>query len=153
VITATTDSLGNFDLQAPLLCSGDTTEPDDSYDSAAVITSSMISVSRLFDIPEDQDWFRLDLIGGKKHIVRTTVLGPAVDTLVQVYDIDGLTVLAQDDNGGGGQASRIEWQAPRDGTYFVRVSQASGSAYGCNATYELSVEAMKQIYLPLVIRQ
>jgi len=153
VITATTDTLGNFDLQAPLLCPDDTTEPDDSYDSAVVITSSVISASRLFDIPGDQDWFRLNLIGGKKYIVRTNVLGPAVDTFLEIFDIDGLTVLAQDDDDGGGQASRIEWQAPRDGTYFVRVSQASGSAYGCGATYELGVEAMKQNYLPLIIRQ
>ena len=31
------------------------------------------------------------------------------------------------------------WQAPADGTYFVRVAQAEGSTYGCNSTYNLRV--------------
>ena len=61
-------------------------------------------------------------------------------------------MLASDDNSGGGAASQLVWQAPLDGTYFVRVAQAGGSAYGCNAGYQLSMTQLLSLYLPLISR-
>ena len=52
-------------------------------------------------------------------------------------------------------ASKLEWQAPKDGVYYLRVAQAPGSAFGCNASYTLltQVEGTQQsIYLPLIIK-
>jgi uncharacterized repeat protein (TIGR01451 family) len=62
-----------------------------------------------------------------------------VDTILQVYDQDGLTSLATDDNGGEGAASHLVWQAPMNGTYFVRTVPAVGSSVGCNASYDVGV--------------
>lgn len=149
---AQTMEIGSFDLQAPLLCPADAREPDDTYDAAGPIPVDGIPVGRLFDISEDEDWFRLEAVAGAVYTLQTQNLAAGVETVLSIYDLDGLTLLASDDNSGGGKASRLEWRAPKTGTYFVRVTPASGSAYGCTATYEVVAIVRYQIYLPLVFK-
>ena len=150
--TAQTTEIGNFDLQGPLLCPADTLEIDDNYYVASTISTDGTRVSHLFDIAQDEDWHKFNAIAGKKYVVQTNNLASGVDTIVQVYDIDGVTVIATDDNGGGGKASRLIWQAPIDGTYFVRVSRASSGTFGCNATYQVSITPPTPLFLPLIRR-
>jgi hypothetical protein len=150
--TAQTSSAGSFILQAPLICPADTLEPNDDYDGASVLQTDGTLVSNLFDIAQDEDWFRLEAIAGGRYTIQTSGLSAGVDTIVQLYDQDGTTVLASDDNGGGGLASQLLWQAPLSGAYFVRVSQAAGSAYGCNASYSVSAAQHLEVYLPLIQR-
>jgi len=132
--TAQTTEIGNFDLQAPLLCPADSQEIDDNYYVAKTITTDGVSANRLFDIAQDEDWLKLNAVAGQRYLIQTGNLASGVDTVLQVYDLDGVTQLALDDNSGGGKASRLLWQAPQTGTYFVRVSQAAGSAFGCSAS-------------------
>lgn len=150
--SAPTSSPGNFDLQGPLLCPADNQEPDDVYYSSKQISINGAKVSRLFDTAQDEDWFNFLAVAGTKYLLQTSNLSSAVDTVIQVYDSDGISVLASDDNGGGGKASRLLWQAPSSGSYFIRVQQANGSAFGCNATYQISVIPPNPLYLPLILR-
>ena len=123
-------------------------EPNDDYSQAWAAASETAPASGTFDISADEDWYRVDMNAGRSYTLQTSALAANVDTILELYDTDGVTRLASDDNGGGGKASRIDWQSSHDGTYFVRVSMASGSVFGCSATYGLRVEAMKQTYLP-----
>ena len=84
--------------------------------------------------------------------MQTDNLAGGVDTAIAIYDLDGLTELASDDNSSDDMASRLEWQAPLDGTYFVRVFQSSTSLSGCTATYRLGIVQLQQISLPLILR-
>ena len=79
-------------------------------------------------------------------------LASGVDTYIELYDIDGVTLLASDNDFGDGLASKLTWEAPESGTYYIRVSQSPGSAYGCSASYDISVEGENLIYLPMTIR-
>ncbi len=150
--TAQTTGIGSFDLQAPLLCPTDTQEIDDNFYAARPISTNGSPASRLFDIVQDEDWFKFDAVAGTRYVVQTSNLASGVDTIAQVYDLDGVTVLASDDNSGGGKASRLTWQAPLSGTYFIRVSRAAGGAYGCSATYQLKVSQSAPLFLPLIIK-
>jgi plastocyanin len=134
-----TAEFGRFDLHAPLLCPSDSIEPDDDHGAALPITTDGIAVSRVFDIKNDVDWFRLEAEAGKIYIVRTGHLGEGVITALQVYDPDSQAPLASGKaaNGGG---SYLQWRAPFDGSYLIQVRPASGSTYGCQASYEFSVE-------------
>jgi murein DD-endopeptidase MepM/ murein hydrolase activator NlpD len=152
VVTATTQDLGSFDLQAPLLCPADGAEPDDSYNSAQVMPQDGTPTGALFDTPQDEDWFGLSAVPGRKYVIQTMNLATGTDTVLQVYDLDSSTMLASNDNDGGSVASRLDWQAHMSGAYFVRVSQASGSASGCDATYQLKVTTIYDIYLPLLLK-
>ena len=42
--------------------------------------------------------------------------------MLSLYDRDGKTLLASNDDGDSGLASRIDWVAPKSGTYFFKVS-------------------------------
>ena len=150
--TAETSQPGYFDLQAPLVCPADTLEPNDNYDGASVAQTDGTLVSNLFDIAQDEDWFKFDALAGTEYAIQTTNLAAGVDTAVEIYDTDGVTLLASDDNGGGGNASSLTWQATQDGVYFARIVQASGSSFGCGATYNFAALATYRIYLPLVLR-
>ncbi|MFH1632506.1 MAG: peptidoglycan DD-metalloendopeptidase family protein [Chloroflexota bacterium] len=150
--SAQTSQPGNFDLQAPLVCPADTLEPNDNYDGASVVQTDGTLVSNLFDIAQDEDWFKFDATAGTEYAIQTTNLTAGVDTALEIYDTNGVTLLASDNNGGGGKASRLVWQAPQSGTYFLRVSQAAGSAYGCSATYQISANQVYSIFLPMILR-
>lgn len=152
VITATATSLGNFDLQASLLCPADAVEPDDSYFTAHDVITGTTVIQRLFDVATDEDWFRLEAVTGKRVTLDTAQLTLGVDTILELYDIDGLTLMAADDNGGRDKASHLEWRFAQDGVYFVRVASAPGGAVGCDATYQLSLYEIRQVYLPMVLR-
>jgi len=135
-----------------LVCPADTLEPNDNYDGASVAQTDGTLVSNLFDIAQDEDWFKFDALAGTEYAIQTTNLAAGVDTAVEIYDTDGVTLLASDDNGGGGNASSLTWQATQDGVYFARIVQASGSSFGCGATYNFAALATYRIYLPLVLR-
>ena len=74
------------------------------------------------------------------------------DTVIALYDTDGSTQLAQDDNGGEGVASRLEWTPSQAGSYYVQVRSAVCSVR-CGATYKLRIARdVGTIYLPLILR-
>ncbi len=142
-----------MDLQAPLLCPTDTREINDGYDHATTITTTGILTDALFDIETDEDWFQAELAADAVYTIQTANLSTGVDTILELYEPDGVTLLASDDNSGDGLASRLVWQTAVTGTYFLRVAQAPGSAYGCSAAYELSIIELENIiYLPVIIK-
>lgn len=150
---AQTTALGDFDLQAPLICPADFVEPDDAYFAARAVVAGEDPAGHLFDIAADEDWFYLEAEAGVTYIIQTLNLAPGVDTLVEIYSLDSETLLASNDNSQQGLASYLEWRSPDEGFYFIRVSQAQNSVFGCNASYELSVTKKPyQIYMPLVIK-
>ncbi len=152
-VTARTASLGRFSLQAPLLCPADAVEPDDNYFAARQILPNGDPLARLFDSAGDEDWFYFEALAGTRYTLATDDLGRNVDTQIELYDLSDGRRLAQNDNGGTGEASRLTWVAPAGGTVFVRVLPAGKSATGCRAAYSLSLTAeQRHLYLPLVTK-
>ena len=148
-----TMDIGDFDLQAPLLCSADRQEPDDSDSSSRLLSINGETTDDLFDVQQDQDWFQLNAIAGWKYVIQTQNLAPGVDTVLSLYDIDGSTLLISDDNSGGGLASKLVWQAPMSGTYFIRVTRVASSLYGCNATYQIVGLGRGELFLPFIVQR
>lgn len=148
---AQTTEIGNFDLQAPLLCPSNDQEPDDSYYTAKAVTTDGVPASRLFDNAQDEDWFQLPTIAGGKYTLQTSNLAPGAYVILQLYAQDGVTQLVSVDNGIG-QASQLTWQASSSGIYFIRAVNGPSGAFGCNANYQLSVSQQLFVYLPFVLR-
>ncbi len=150
--SAQTFLTGYFDLQSPLFCPSDIYEPNDDLDHASSITPNEAQVTTLFDISQDEDWFKFYSLAGSKNVIETVNLAAGVDTVLDLYDIDGTTLLSSNDNYGAGLGSYIEWRAPIEGTYFIRISQAPGSSFGCSSSYEIKVTQTNYLYLPLILR-
>jgi len=139
VVTAQTQDLGDFDLQAPLFCATDDLEPDDGYAAARWVWPNDWPLARGLDIPQDSDWARFDAVQEARYTVRTQNLAGGADTVLNLYDVDALTLLASNDNIGGGPASELVWTAPYTGTFFIETVSAPGGTMGCSATYELTI--------------
>jgi len=139
MVTAQTEDLGDFDLQAPLLCATDDLEPDDGYAAARWVWANDWPLARGLDIPQDSDWVRFDAVQGVRDTVSTQNLAGGADTVLNLYDVDGLTLLASNDDADGGPASELVWTAPYTGTFFVETVSAPSGTTDCSATYELTI--------------
>jgi len=150
IAIAQTIEMGYFDLQAPLHCPMDVDEPNDDYYSSSWISVNETISTQIFDITQDEDWFQFEAHGNWYYGIETENLASDVDTIIEIYDVNGITILISDNDSGDGLASKLVWKAPNNGTYFIRVKQNAGSAFGCSASYDISVKNEPPIFLPLI---
>ena len=83
------------------------------------------------------DYFKFNATGGRQYRVETSNLGSGMDSYIYLYDTDGSTEIAHNDDGGVGLASRIVWCCASSGTYYVRVRHYSSSSG--TGSYDISV--------------
>jgi uncharacterized delta-60 repeat protein len=137
--TSTCDSVWTCGCQFTVSssCSPDVFEPDDScHGSRQVILGSAVQNRNFCDGTDD--WVRFNACSGSPFTIETSNLGLAADTVLELYDSDCDTLLSSDDNGGTGLGSLINWVAPADGVYHIRVFQADSSS-GPDRNYDLSL--------------
>lgn len=121
------------------LCVGDTYEPNNIHTAAwAYVSSNLDTIKGLCLTPGDKDYFYFDInnipyyiaIRGynnisrgnyalRYHISGSTVTfetvndgNPAADTYLELYGPDGISLLAQDDDGGVSTFSKIVYTTP-----------------------------------------
>lgn len=120
------------------LASADAYEGDDSPSGAKSIAIGAVQTHNISG-PGDQDWVKFAAQAGSAYVIRTANLGPDADTYLYLYDTDGATLLASNDDYNGTLASQIEWTAPATGTYYVLVRHWNPNAGGCGTSYDLSL--------------
>jgi hypothetical protein len=148
----------------------DAYEPDDEWLQARTIVVGGAAQSHNHYRIDDVDHVKFPALAGETYTMRTFNLGGRPDnhTTLTLYDVDGTTQLAYNDEHPSEEpgASRIVWQAPDLGTYFLKAAQFNPSASGCELTYSLEVmlgtptatptptprPSPYSIYLPLVLR-
>jgi len=148
-VTAQTTQVGHYDVQAPLLCPADTWEINDTFNSAKLISTDNFSTTLVFDVAEDEDWFKFSATTGVTYTFQITGQVSGVATTMTLYETDGFTPLVS------GAATFLETKVPQNGTYFLRIDRATGGTTGCDATYHLVAtqeDAHSRVYLPLVLR-
>lgn len=124
----------------PLRCASclpDDHEPDDGCGEGLPISHTGAGL-QLNACDDATDWLDLGACAGRSFTIRTRELGPASDTILELFDQDCSTLLASDDNGGGGAASLLSYTAADDRQLFLRVRQADGGS-GPDRDYKLDV--------------
>lgn len=107
----------------------DEAEPNDDYTTANVLTVGD-DMNAAIDPAGDVDFFSIDVTYDGLMAFQTHP-GDVGDTKLYLYDVDGVTQLAYNDDGGGqGYYSLIEYTFPVPGTYFVKVTGYSGTTQG-----------------------
>ncbi len=119
------------------LASEDVFEDDNEYGAATPIVIGTPQIHD-FDVPGDSDWMKFNATSGQSYLITTSALGIASDTYMYLYDTDGQTLLASNDDFGDSLASRILWTAPATGTYYVLVKHWSSNAGGCGTQYTVA---------------
>jgi hypothetical protein len=124
----------------------DAYEPDGVPETAQMM---LIGTSQRHSIcpTTDADWVRFFARAGKVYTIRTGNLGVGTDTFMFVFDSDGRTMISQNDDGGDGVASRIDFYPLRDDWYFVQVKNA-GDIGGPEQVYDLRLDVVPGAPVP-----
>lgn len=131
------------------IASDDRYESDDTYIEARPIYGVQThNISTL----ADEDWMRGMAKAGQTYVIATSNLGPNADTYLYLYDTDGQTLLAANDDHGGTLASRIVWECPATGTYYVVVKHWNPNVSGCGTSYDVSVSEQHMFLFPLALK-
>jgi len=130
-------------------------EPDDSRAEATTVIPPSITHHNFHDAP-DVDWVGFQGTAGITYTIETLNLTTGVDTKLNFYSWDGvtLTLLASnDDRSPGDRSSLITWVMTTDGWYYVEAGRFTGSYYGCDAYYDLRISGPPaHVYLPIILK-
>lgn len=111
------------------VCTFETTEvePNDDATNANPYTDPFIGS---IGVPGDFDFVLAPLAAGESVTAEVVDLGNGtcaanqLDSELRIFDVDGVTEVAFDDDGGGGWCSMVSFTAPADGLYYVRVASS-----------------------------
>ncbi len=105
-------------------CSPDSYEEDDLYTSATLIgVGSTQSHNFCLD---SSDWLSFTAVAANSYSIETTVNSYS-DTVLELYDTDGMAMLISNDDGGTGYSSLISgWIAPATGVYYIKIRSYAG---------------------------
>ena len=120
---------------------------DDHVDSANAATTINIGSTLSGDIEHvgDADYFRITAEAGASYVAQThqngTSARPLPDSTLTVYDSDGMSIVAYDNNLGADRRSRVKWTAEDNGDYFVAVRGYPGLEN--TGHYQISVTSIE----------
>ncbi len=120
------------------LANPDAFEGDDTPTGATSLNVTYWQIQHHnMDRLNDQDWVKFAAIAGQAYTFRTLNLSPSADTYLYLYDTDGISLLASNDDDGDSLASHIHWTAPASGTYYLLVRGWNPNVAGCGTGYDL----------------
>jgi len=125
-------------------CAPDSFESDNDATTARPVTVDGAAQTHTFCPAGDQDWVKFNATHGTRYTIETSNLGRESDTFIVLYrtnggDLGQMTAIAWDDDGGSGLGSRIVWDCPSDGTYYVKIRHHNPQAAGDDTRYDLTV--------------
>ena len=92
---------------------------------------------------------KFEVKAGSSYRIEAQPLGVQSDPLVWLYDSDGVTTLAYDDDSGKGKAAQLVWQAALDAALLVEVQDAV-NAKGNETAYRLVIQQVMIVRLPII---
>jgi hypothetical protein len=118
-------------------------EPDDSLANAREIrTDGTPHGPHNLHVPRDHDYVFFQAQAGRGYDIETFQLGnDSLYTDVYLYSAQGNELASNDGGGREERASRILWDAPSDGTYYVMIRDLADNIAGPDVTYSIRVTA------------
>jgi hypothetical protein len=125
----------------------DSYETDDAFWQAKHITMND-SLPQLHNFHDegDHDWVEFGGIQGEWYEMVTHDLGNATNTVLELYNTDGITRLrsCNDNWTPQGRGEVLSWKCPKTGTYFLKVRQFDPAFFGADTDYALRVYVPNQ---------
>lgn len=116
----------------------DAFEVDDACAQAQPIATDGAPQQHTFHSASDVDWVRFTAQANRTYILQIENVGPKADAVVFLYDSCADAPAAADNNAFGSTVT-IEWDATRNGDYFIQLRQFDPALFGADANYRISV--------------
>ncbi len=130
----------NYDVGVVMTaCAPDGFEGDNTPAAASLSQPTGAEQVHDFCPSGDLDWTRFQATAGQLYVMETFELADDADTKLCLYGQDATTLIACNDDGGGGLASRLRWTASASGEYYLRVENRNGDSSGPTTAYNLAV--------------
>jgi hypothetical protein len=123
-------------VESPFAEGADVYEPDDVFDQATLVDVDGMRQTHTFHTTTDMDYVAFAAEEGVEYEIATGSLQSDCDTVIHLYDGDGVELDYNDDASEESFASRIVWKAPSSGPHYVMVRDFSGRA-GPSVSYEI----------------
>jgi len=127
---------------------GDAYESDDTCEQAQpILTDGFVQVHN-FHTLGDADWVSFQVISGTEYIIEAlTPATSTTDMVLELYDACGAVPTDTQDYDFSPDV-RLQFQAPSDGTYYLRLNNHNPNTAGPDVTYHLSVRALVETSTP-----
>jgi len=114
---------------------------NDGFDTATDGGEAPVAFNGVLSEPGEADFFKFTAKKDQRFRIITYAerIGSPVDTVLTVYGANRRAIGSNDD-ADGSKDSRVDFQAPEDGEYFVRVSDMLGRG-GEDFVYRIEMEA------------
>jgi len=117
---------------------GDSYEDDDSCSRSTTIPTSGADQLHNFHDVNDRDWVHFNAQVGRTYIIDLENTGANADAVITLFDACDLPANANSDNAFG-NAVRLEWDATRNGDYWIKLEQLDPSIAGSDTDYVIAV--------------
>jgi hypothetical protein len=128
----------------------DQNEPNDTPATGITLTLNTTQ-THATGAPGDADWLVITATAGARYALETRDLAVDADTVIQLYDASGATLLAANDDATG-YASRLEFRAPAAGDYRVKLAQWDPGISACGTGFTIGYTQLAQVFLPSIRR-
>lgn len=132
-----TDDMAGWSVANAQIFSKDAYEPDNLHSLSGVIDKVQ---QHNFHEAGDADWGMVYGTAGKSYTVKTGNTETNCDTVIELYAIDGQTLLMSTNDNGAGAGESLAWSCTQDTIYFVKITHSNLSAFGDGTAYDLWVE-------------
>ncbi|MCP4353036.1 MAG: T9SS type A sorting domain-containing protein [Desulfobacterales bacterium] len=113
-------------------------ENNDTFRQAKlIIANDEDSQRHNFHDADDEDWIMFYGEPEKPYFIEAKELNINAEPKIEIYNTDGRTLL-KDENESSDSSVTMNWTCPREGIYFVKITNAA-NMYGENTAYSLSL--------------
>ncbi len=122
----------------PTPLTGDAYEADGNCSIAKTIGTDGGTQSHTFHSNGDVDWIKFEAQANKTYVIQVENVGVKADAIVLLYDTCASPPGAFGDNAFGSTVV-VEWDATKNGTYYLEIQQFDAAFFGSDANYRVSV--------------
>lgn len=131
--TNNTGSVNTLNVQPLGSCSADPYEPDDLVTTTTTTITVGAAPQSHNHCDDTVDWLKFNANSGNNYAIRLVRSGIS-NAWIELYDTNGTTLLAGD---YWDDTAAIDWQAPGNGTYHIKVSSNGTTGGGTDYTIQV----------------
>ncbi len=117
---------------------------DDDIATAAVIEEG-VSQTHNWCQAGDTDWLKFSAVAGDELQFSTQALDNGSAAVLTLFETDGSTFIGEARPFNHGASATLDWTAPFDGTYYLKLTPVDGRITGTESQYEVGVELKSQL--------